>query len=360
MRNLYRYRPAVWLLSLFVSVCAVGGAGAAEKKSNNRDLYLYQGPDREQRLIENAKKEGTVLFYSTMTVPDAKKFTDAFEKKYGVKVMAWRGGSEKIVQRAITEAQAGRYDVDVIETNGPQMEMLYREKLLEEFYSPALKDIPPNALPKHRHYAPDRFVFFVMAYNTNLVKPQDVPKSYEDILHPKWAGKIGIEATDVVWLAAVTKAMGEEKGLAYFKKLAAMKPDMRTSHILMAKLVAAGEIPLVLTAYNNNVETLKKEGAPVDWKPLPPAFGRASAIGVAKQAPHPHAALLFTEFVLSKEGQEILKSVNRVPASQAVESPLTKFKYELIDPAIVLDEWEKWSKVWSQLFLGGKEVQKDD
>ena len=328
--------------------------------AGNRDIYMYKGADRDKMLAEMAKKEGTVTFYSTMTVKDAQAISEAFEKKYGVKVMAWRGGSEKIVQRAVTEARAGRHDVDVIETNGPQMEMLYREKLLEEFYTPVIKDIPASAIPKHRHYVADRFAFFVLAYNTNLIKPADVPKTYEDVLDPKWKGKIGIEATDVVWFAAVTKAMGEEKGMAYFRKLAAMKPEMRTSHILMAELVSAGEIPMVLTAYNNNAETLKQKGAPIDWKPLQPAFGRPSSIGLAKNAPHPHAALLFAEFVLSKDGQEILKKVNRVPASLAVDSPLNKFKYDIIDPTIVLDEWDKWSKLWSELFLGGKPVEKEE
>jgi len=340
---------------VLAGLCTVSAFAAG-----NRDIYMYQGPDRDKRLVENAKKEGVVTLYSTLTVNDARALSDAFEKKYGIKVQAWRGGSEKIVQRALTEARAGRHDADAFEMNGPQMEILYREKILEEFYTPSFKDIPPNAFPKHKHYVADRFAFFVLAYNTNLIKAADVPKSYEEALDPKWKGKLGLEATDVVWFAAVVKAMGEDKGMAYFKKLAALKPDMRAGHILLAELVAAGEIPLTLTAYNNNAETLKKKGAPIEWKPLAPAFGRPSAVGVAKNAPHPHAALLFTEFLLGKEGQEILKNANRVPSSLAVDSPLNKFKYELIDPAIVLDEWDKWSKHWSNLFLGGKEVQKDE
>jgi len=173
-------------------------------------------------------------------------------------------------------------------------------------------------------------------------------------------GRLAIESTDVLWFAALTKAMGEERGLAYFRRLAAMKPTIRNGHILAAQLVASGEIPLLVTAYNNNMETLKKAGAPVDWKPLAPAFGQASAIGLARDSRRPHAALLFTEFLLSRDGQEFFKSVNRVPSSLAVETPLNKFPHEIIDPAIALDEGDKWDKLWSNLFLGGRPVERDE
>jgi len=333
---------------------------AAAVPATVRDIFMYRGADRERVLVERAKKEGSVVVYSTLTVADATTLSEAFERKYGVKVMAWRGNGDKIVQRAITEARSGRYDADVFEMNAPQMEMLYREKLLEEFFSPAFADIPPAAFPPHRHYVADRFAFYVLAFNTRFVKPAEAPSTYEELLDPKWRGKLGIEAGDVAWFAAVTKAMGEEKGLAYFRSLAAMKPQLRTGHILLAELVAAGEIPMTPTAYNNNVETLKKKGAPVDWKPLAPAFGRATSVALSKRAPHPHAAALFTDFLLSREGQQILQRLNRVPSNAAVGSRLNNFRYELVDPVIMLDEWQKWSNLWSSLFLGGKDVKGED
>jgi iron(III) transport system substrate-binding protein len=249
----------------------------------------------------------------------------------------------------------------VFESSANHLEALRREKLLEDFHTPVLSEIVPAALPRgHRQYVADRFVFFVMGYNTNLVKPGELPATFEELLQPRWSGRITIEGTDVTWFAAVTRAMGEQKGLAYFRKLAAMKPEIRQGHIHTAQLVASGEVPFFLTAYNNNMETLKSKGAPVDWKPLQPAFGQAAAIGLARYAPRPHAALLFAEFVLSKEGQEIYKSVNRVPTSMAVDSALNKFKYEIIDPVLALDEGEKWEKLFSDLFLGGKPVKEGD
>jgi len=334
---------------------------AAQSAAANRDIYLYQGADRIERLVAGARKEGQVVLYSTMTVQDGRALGAAFEKKYGVKLVHWRGSAEKIVQRALAEARSGHDGADVFETSSHRMEALYRENLLEDFYTPAFQDLSPAAFPRgHRQYAAARFAFFVLGYNTKLVKPAELPNSYEDLLQPRWSGRLAIESTDVLWFAALTKAMGEERGLAFFKRLAATKPTIRNGHILAAQLVASGEIPLLVTAYNNNMETLKKQGAPVDWKPLAPAFGQASAIGLAKDSRRPHAALLFTDFLLSREGQEFFKSVNRVPSSLAVDTPLNKFPHEIIDPAIALDEGDKWDKLWSNLFLGGKPVEREE
>jgi iron(III) transport system substrate-binding protein len=285
--------------------------------------------------------------------------SQAFEKKYGVKVELWRSSSEKVLQRALTEARAGRFSVDAFELNGPELEALYREGQLELFHSPQFKNLPPAAFPKHRHYAADRFNFFTIAYNTKLVKPNEVPNSYEDLAHPRWTGRIGIEASDTDWFGSIVKFMGEEKGLAFFRKLAQQKPQVRTGHTLMAELVSSGEIPLAATIYNHNAERLLVNGAPIQWKALTPTFGRPNGVAVAKRAPRPYAALLFVDFMLSLEGQNLIKERNRVPASTAVDTKLNKFPYEMIDPSIVLDEAEKWEKIWSELFLKGQAIQRE-
>ena len=349
------------LRGLFLALaCSLALPVLAQARSKHAEIYMYQGADREQRLLAGARKEGTVALYTSLNLKDSVPITDAFEKKFpGVKVSLWRASSEKVVQRALTEARAGRFTPDVFETNGPEMEVFYREKLLEPFDSPTFKDLPAAAFPKHRHWVADRFNFFVLGYNTNLVKPEDVPNSYADLLKPVWAGKVGIEASDVDWFGSLAKAMGEKEGLAYFRKLAESRPQLRTGHTLIAELLASGEFPLAATVYNHNIERLIKNGAPVKWKPLTPTFGRPNGIGVAKNAPHPHAALLFVDFMLSLEGQELIRARNRVPASNAVDSPLNKFKYDMIDPVTVLDESEKWEKLWSDLFLKGQAIKKE-
>jgi iron(III) transport system substrate-binding protein len=320
---------------------------------------MYQGADRDAKLLAEARKQGQLAMYTSLNLKDSVPLTDAFEKRTGVKVQLWRASSEKVLQRAITEARAGRFTADIFETNGPEMEALYRERLMEEFYSPHFRDLPAAAFPKHRHYVADRFNFFTIGYNTNLVKPEEVPNAYGDLVHPRWAGRVGMEGSDVDWFGAVVKSLGEEKGLAFFRKLADMKPQIRTGHTLMAELVASGEIPLAATLYNHNVERLIVKGAPVKWKAVHPTFGRPNAIGVARHAPRPHAALLFADFMLSKEGQTLMKERNRVPSSLAVDTHLNKFPFQMIDPVITLDEAGKWEKLWSELFLKGQKIERE-
>ena len=338
---------------------AAGAVQAQDAAARNREVYLYKGGDREAKLLEGARREGPVNIYTSLNTRDSGPITEAFEKKYGVKTLLWRSSSEKVLQRAVTEAQAGRFLCDVLETNGPEMEALYREKLLTEFFSPHFKDLPLAAFPRHRNYVADRFNFFVIGYNTKLVRPEEVPNSYLDLIHPRFAGRVGIESGDSDWFAAVMKSMGEEKGMAFFRQLAANKPQMRTGHTLLAELLSSGEVAIAATIYNHNVEKMALRGAPVKWKALTPTFGRPNAIGVAARAANPHAALLFADFMLSPQGQTLIKERSRVPSSLAVETSLNKFPFEMIDPVITLDEADKWEKLWSQLFLQGQKVQKD-
>jgi iron(III) transport system substrate-binding protein len=333
------------LLSLLVPAAFAQGA------AKNDDVFRYRGADRESRLVERARQEGTVVLYTSLAPSESKPLAEAFEKKYGIKVELWRALSDKVVQRVVTEAQARRHSVDVIETNGPEMEMLAREKVLAEVHSPYLADLPQHAIPAHRTWYPDRLNFFVVGYNTSKVQRSEIPATYEGFLDPKWKGRIGIEATDAEWMATLVKTWGEEKGMDYFRRLSAMKPDVRKGHVLLAELVAAGEVHVGLTMYNSNIVSLKRKGAPIDFLPVQPVAARTQGIGVARNAPHPNAALLLADFVLSPEGQKLFESLGRVPASTRVKSELNNFPFVLSDPANVLDESQKWDKLWNDLFL---------
>jgi iron(III) transport system substrate-binding protein len=342
--------------SAIAASCALLGlllapAAPAKGAAKGDDILSYQGADREKRLIELAKKEGTVSIYTSLAPTESQPMAEAFEKKYGIKVELWRSQSERIVQRVVSEAKAGRSTVDVIATNGPEMESLAREKVLTTYFTPHAADLPPASIPRHRLWMPDRLQFFVVGYNTNLVKREDLPKSIRGFADPKWKGKLAIEAGDAEWMATLVKKWGEAEGMAFFRKLSEMRPDVRKGHPLLAQLVSAGEIAVCLTAYSANVETLKRKGAPIDYAPID-AIARPQGLGIARNAPHRAAALLYADFVLSAEdGQRLYESMGRPPVNRKVKSKLTDFEHVYLDVVTVLDEAEKWDKLWAELFL---------
>jgi iron(III) transport system substrate-binding protein len=346
MKMSYRF------LSYVLAVCFFSFAGLLHAQpAEPAALAQYEGPDREQRLLEGARREGEVNVYTSLVVQDISNLAAAFEKKYGVKVKYWRAGSEKVVQRIVTEARAGRFDFDIVETNGPELEALHREKLLLKATSPYHSDLIPQALMPHREWVGTRLNMFVQIYNTNLVKKEDLPKSYQDLLDPKWKGKLGIEAEDIDWFAMVIKDLGEEKGLKLFRDIVAKNGiSVRKGHTLLAGLTASGEVPFALTVYNHNAEKLKKKGAPVDWYAIAPAIIRANGVALSGKPAHPHAAVLFYDFMLSKEGQDILVKGNYTPTSRKAGSDIDKLQVKFVDPAVILDESQKWEKLYAEIF----------
>ncbi len=326
-------------------------SGAQAQKADTSAVYTYQGADRDQRLVAAAKKEGTVTFYTSMQTQESGPLSKAFEAKYGIRVQLWRATSDQVIQRTVNEARAGRQALDILETNAPEVDAIGRENVVAPFYTPHSADLPDWAKPKHQRWYAARANLWVVAFNTGKVKKEEIPPTYEGFVDPKWKGRIGIESTDQDWMWAVINYMGQERGMDYFRKLAAMRPDMRLGHALLAQLIAAGEIQVGLTVYSGNADSIKKRGGPIDWVAVEPIVGRPQAVAVARNAPHPNAALLFADFVLSPEGQALLNKLDRNPTSKRETTLLSKFKYQMVDPAVWNSEAGKWEKLWQELFL---------
>jgi iron(III) transport system substrate-binding protein len=341
---------AKWRFGLAAVAFAACLPAARAQGTDIAALSQRTGPDREARLLEGARKEGEVSVFSSLVVEDIGAVAKAFENKYGVKVRYWRSSSEKILQRAITEARSGRSDVDVIETNGPELEALSREKLLAPAASAHDADLLPAALRPHRQWTGLRLNMFVQGYNTNVIKKEDLPRTYRDLLDPKWKGKLAIEAEDTDWFAAVVRDMGEAEGLKLFRDIVSTNGiSVRKGHTLLANLVASADAPFALTLYNHNADRLKKKGAPIDWFAIRPAYARVNGISVARKAPHPHAALLFFDFMLGPEGQAILQKASYIPTNTRLKDPNTRSDLRFIDPTINLDEGGKWGKYFDEI-----------
>jgi iron(III) transport system substrate-binding protein len=339
-----------------VAVCflglAISLAPANPQALSTAETGRFAGSDRTERLIAGAKKEGSLTLYSSAQVAVMTAIGQAFEKKYGVKVSLWRGSSEQIFQRVQAEALAGRFAADVMETAGPTMEAGNRAGLLQDIVTPATAELMAQAYAPGRPWIASRLSVFTVAYNTKLVRKADLPASYEGFLDPKWRGKLTVEADDNNWLMAITSALGEERAVKLLRGIVAKNGiSVRKGHSLMANLVVSGEVPVALTAYVDEVDALKKTGAPIDYAFAAPTIAMPTAIGVFRRAPHPHAAVLFTDFVLSEEGQKILAARGMVPTNLKVQRLPADVNLVFMDVGEYLDESAKWTRLYREIFI---------
>ena len=318
--------------------------------AQDTSLWSYQGPDRSQKLAEAARKEGTLTLYTSLSQKDLAPLLGPFEQKYDIKVKVWRSGSENVLNRVVKERAARHSEVDAVHSSGLVMESLHREKVFHPVDSPYQKDLVPGALRPHRGWAATYLAVWVQAYNTNLVKKEDLPKTFADLLQPKWKGKLGIEADVPEWYSTVVLSMGEEKGIKFFTDLVKQNGiSVRKGHSVLNNLVVAGDVPLALTDYSYMPANSKKDGAPIDWFVLDPVVSSPSGVGVVLGAPHPNAALLFYDYMLSTAGQNGLLSLNYVPTNSKVPSPLGPLRTQMVDPALALDQGEKWVKSFEEV-----------
>jgi iron(III) transport system substrate-binding protein len=348
-------RISILILAVITAACSGSAPEESAATVTVAHVSAYTGADREQRLIEGAKRESEITIYTSAQTTDLGPVVEAFEKKYGIRANLWRAGSEAVLNRALQEARAGRHTVDVVETNGPELESMSREQILQKVTSPHHADLIAPAIRPHGEWVGTRLNVFVQAYNTKMVRKEDLPKTWEDLADPKWKGKLGIEAEDSDWLAGVMGEIGEERGTKVFKQIVSTNGiSVRKGHTLLTQLVASGEVPLSLTVYNYKAEQLRREGAPIDWFTIGNAIARPNGVGVAKNAPHPHAALLYYDFELGPEGQQIIANREFVPTSKKIDTPLNKVPMTFVDARVSIDEYDKWKDLYYQLFGAGR------
>ena len=272
------------------------------------------------KVIEGAKKEGEVVWYSTMTLDQSKQVVDRFQKLYPfINPNLFRTGGGPLLNKIMTEARGGLFAWDVVVGRGEMVIPLKEKKLVAAYRSPESKMIDKDLVDAKGFWTAYYVNAYVLGWNTKMVKKDQVPKTYEALLDPKWkGGQISVDNEAYGMLQGLIGAWGREKAVAYFKKLAALDPVPKRGNTERVQLAVAGEYPLIL-AYNQTIERMTQRGAPVDWLPLEPAVVQVNPVMLAAKAPHPNAARLFADFILSKEGQEMLRGFQRIPVRTDVE-----------------------------------------
>lgn len=275
--------------------------------------------------VAAAKKETEVNLYLSTNLDDANGMIQSFRKKYPfIDVKFFRAGNEKLLSRILTETAAGKFSGDVILISSFEVRVLRQKQLLQRYFSPESANYPEGFTDKEGYWTSVYSIPRVIAYNTKLVRADAAPKTYEDLLQPRWKNGFSMSDSAVLWYTGFVKFYGEEKGRAFMKKLAAQKPIFRDSESIITQLLAAGEFPLALT-YSHQVGTMKRKGAPVDWiRTAQPLVTGLKPISLSAKAAHPNAGKLFIDFVLSKDGQELIRSFNRISGRAGVSSEFTE------------------------------------
>ena len=274
----------------------------------------FVGAAHNDNLLDTAKREGEVVYYASMNLSEANAVIGEFERRYPfIKVKLNRTGSEKLLTRVLTEARAKKTLADVIQTVEFSMHLFNRGGVLAR-YVPQANSLYAKAFKEDGFWTTAYYNTYVTGYNTRLVAAAALPKTYNDLLDPRWKGKLMMEGTKAEWFAGMLQIMGQERGLKYMRELAKQQPSPREGHELLAQLVVAGEGVIDVNIPAASVERMKERGAPIDWTALGDAPAVMVGIGLAAQAPHPSAAKVFLDFVLSREGQKLMQTPGRLVA----------------------------------------------
>ncbi|MGZ9127784.1 MAG: ABC transporter substrate-binding protein [Candidatus Binatia bacterium] len=275
--------------------------------------------DRE-KILEGAKKEGRLVLYTGMETEESSLFTKEFAKKYPfIKPEIFRSSGEKVQARFMVEHRANTHLADIFQTSIVQVYQLKNAAMLARYVSEEAPAYADGFKDAQGYWTAFYQIPYVIGYNSRMVAPKDAPASYEDLLNPRWKGLISLETEEYQWFYHLVQIMGRDKGLDFMRKFAGQNLQMRKGHTLLAQLVAAGESALATVVYSNRVERMKATGAPIDWVRFKgPTITAINAIGIPDRAPHPNAARLFVDYVLSKEGQSLLRGLRRIPARNDV------------------------------------------
>lgn len=320
--------------------------------------------DFDPALVSAAQKEGQLVWYSTLIVNQiVRPMAEAFQKKFpGIRMQYARATNSDTALKIINEARARRVQADVFGGTNSIFPLL-EAKLVGAYKPKSAENYPANLKDPNGFWTAMNLYFMTTSYNTNLVKSADVPKTYEDLLDPKWKGRIAWTNDPTPqgppgFIDNILTTMGHEKGMAYLKKFAAQEPVfIPASQRVVIDKVIAGEYPLAVMTFNHHAAISAAQGAPVQWIRMEPLLQTTSLVGLLKDAPHPHAARLFIEYVLSDEGQKVLADHDYLPASPDVPARIPElkpdaghFKVNVVTPEMARDDLPKWTAVYHELF----------
>lgn len=301
------------ILAVLLAGCALcprAATGATAEEVVKKSAALSPAA-RKTFLEEGAKREGELVFYTSLSLTDYPKIMPLFEKAYPfIKANTYRATPSNVFTRVDTEARAGRYAADVVGSAPVEMWHLKERKLSTAYLSPEQNAMPPGSRDPEGYWQGFEVTPLVLAYNTHQVSAGEAPRTYDDLLNPKWKGKMSLGTEEYTWFNILLESMGSKRGLDYMQALS--KQDLQmpgSSSVMRVQLMLAGESAIAIAARGRRVTEYKQQGAPIDLRILEPYGAEPNFLALLQRSPHPHAALLFVDWMLSEEGQTRLADV---------------------------------------------------
>lgn len=333
-------------------------AHAATVDELSKSLQSLPQTQRKATLEEGARKEGEVVWYTSMSLTDFPKIVGAFEKTAPyVKVRTNRLAQSSIMPKIDTEARAGRSLVDVVASAPMEMWELKQKGHSASYLSPELKAFPAGSFDPQGYWSSTEVTPLVLAFNTGLVRSDEAPRSYQDLLLPKWRGKMNFGSDEYAWYSVMLDGMGKAKGLEFMKALARQQLHIPGgSSIMRLQLMLAGESAIAIAARGRRATEYKEKGAPIDYRLLDPYPGEPNGLALMRRAAHPHASILFIDWMLSQEGQTVLaqqvpritlrRGINQIPRHQE----LSKKEFVFVNPASIGPNLNELIASYQQIF----------
>ena len=315
----------LFVLSILFLPALLRAAPAPMPEEIWKSLEKLPPAEREKKLVEGAKKEGELLWYTNSGIENATRYIQAFKKNYPyINAQVWRAKTRQVTQRAIQEAVAGKHMVDIIKPSTDLLPPMLDKNLLGKYETPGRAVFPANV--KSPYYTSINYAFRVFGFNPRKLNRKDAPKSWDELLQPKWKGEILFDESSLEEVMSLLAAWGKEKTVNYLTKLSQQNLLIRVGRDTTTQMMMAGEAPIAVTTYAYNNESLKAANAPVDWvaEDLIPTL--IYPLTLARNAPHPYSAALFYDFMISEEGQRLIAKEGRVVAHPKVEPIYPRMK----------------------------------
>jgi iron(III) transport system substrate-binding protein len=342
-------------VALTLGIC--GFAAPQSKGTADEILRRYNKltpNEREKALVKGAEAERELVVYGAMQAEELTQLTKVFNKRYPfLKLNASRLGGRRVITRIETEYRAGRYLVDVAGGFANISYSLKSAGVIAPYYTPQRRFFPVRDSDKEGYFAPDYIAPVVLGYNTTMLKRAEVPKTYQELLSPQWKGKMFLDDEDYDWFVTLLKQMGRSEGIKYMRRLAAQEVGIRRGRILQTQLIIAGERPIGIALHAHSLLDLKSKGAPIDFVILEPYLAKPSELMLLRNAPHPHAAALYLDWLLSEEGQTMQASFGRIVARKGIklEYPeLVERKYFLAGAEEIGPDLAAATKEFNEIF----------